>query len=388
MFSNCRAWAAITLMRSFRSMWTNTLVPRVVFLPYWSARIILSLVGLVTRLKLSRNRGERATKLCIECGIRGWELLEYKELYASACEYLGEENVQKVAISGDEDYVRQVRRILDSSQPTHYVFDPRTGAQRWWPALRDAFKIATLLCSRRIVPIVILTDLSVRLWRAEAAVVSARDGVVVNFLAPREVAAIFPHRRLIGPSLMPLSVATFEGLRTHAMYPRQATAIFTGSLYEPRTTTLNTIKEGLAERGFSFQIMGRQIGSPRISDREYWARLQAAAIVVTTAEQRTLEGFDWQWVPSVVYRFLEATACGALLVAPDVPGIRRFFTPGEHYVSFANTNEAVEQIVFYLSHEDERKRIALRGYERAQSLVYARVYWSSIDIGLGAQALT
>ena len=35
------------------------------------------------------------SELVISAGIRGWESIEFKELYASACEYLGDEAVFK-----------------------------------------------------------------------------------------------------------------------------------------------------------------------------------------------------------------------------------------------------------------------------------------------------
>jgi len=57
-----------------------------------------------------------------------------------------------------------------------------------------------LLLKHGVVPILFLTDLAVRSWRTQAAVVSACRGVVICFMSPRCVGPIFPHRRLLGPS--------------------------------------------------------------------------------------------------------------------------------------------------------------------------------------------
>ena len=166
------------------------------------------------------------------------------------------------------------------------------------------------------------------------------------------------------------------------------TAVFVGSLYEPRTTILREIGEGLAARGFTLEIKGRELGNPKSSDFDYWSRLSNAALVITTASQIAASGTDWTWFPQLVYRYIEVTACGTLLVAPEVPGIQRFFTPGEHFVSFTSPAHAVDVIAYYLSNEKERKIIAQRGKVRAQALIHARIFWTGIDIGLGKDSLT
>lgn len=368
----------------------HQLLPRVVFLPYWAALTVFSLLSLLRCLFGGSVRERRETKLMLEAGARGWELLEYKELLASACEYLGDERVTKIIIDKGSSYPRQVYAAFNKHRPSHYLYDPRTGSENWAYGLLQAFGIGLLCTWYRVTPIVLLTDLSIRSWRAQSAVVSARSGVVINYMVPRAIAPIFPHRRLIGPHLMPLSVATFEAisLSSNTNQNKPASVRFVGSLYEPRTTILNGIDQGLKERGYTLTLMGREFGSARCSDEEYWSRIQDAAIVVTTTEQIVGPRSDWSWNTQLVYRFLEATACGVLLVAPEVPGAQRFFTPGEHYVAFSSAAEAVDRIAWYLEHPEERKGIALAGHRRARALVESRFYWTSIDISLGRDSFT
>lgn len=369
----------------------NWFIPRLVFVPYWLMWLVLGMLSPVRWATVRRRTANRASTICMEAGARGWELIEFKELYASACEYLGSERIHKIVIDRDGDYVAQVKHAADHYQPTHYVYDARTGSQRWSTALWQSFRIAVIFYVRGITPICILTDLPMRTWRAQCAMVSARAGVVTSLMSPRRFGPIFPHGRVVAPVLMPFSAATLhlvDDIARQRAEPQPPTAVFVGSLYEPRTTILREIKDGLAARGLVLDMKGRELGTPKAAEADYWARLCNAALVVTTADQIAVAGTDWTWFPHLIYRYIEVTACGTLLVAQAVPGIERYFTPGEHFVAYTTPAQAVDVIAHYLTHAEERQRIAQCGRERARALIGARIYWTGIDIGLGKDALT
>jgi len=332
-----------------------------------------------------------AVTLCIEAGVKGWESIEFKELYETSCEYLGSDRVYKVQIRKDESYLRQVKVALDKARPSHYLYDTRTGSQKWYIGLWEAFNIGFLFHLHGVIPIVLLAHLSARTWRAQSAIVSAKRGTVLGWVSAKEVAPIFPHSRLVAPCLMPLSETTMAFLdklfeRRPKNLPRKA--LFVGSLYEPRTTILREIAEELESHGFTLDIRGREMGSSRLPDLDYWSMLSHELIIITTADQMYSSNEDWRWIKHMVYRYLEVMASGALLVAPDVPGVRRYFVPGEHFVSFTSPAHAGEVIEYYLVNEAERAKIAQKGRSRAQALVAARSFWVGVDIGLGKDSLT
>lgn len=366
------------------------LLPRVVFLPYLVARIVLFFTSVAHRLSACQLSGSANTTLCIQAGVRGWESIEFKELYQSACEYMQPENVDKLIIHPDVGYLKQVELALASKRITHYLYDPRTGSQDFWLGLWQSLMVAIYLQKYNVIPVVLLTDLSVRAWRSQSAVVSAQRGIVICFMSVKFIGKIFPHRRLLGPCLMPFSVQTKEML--DALIGRRpksssAKALFVGSLYEPRTAQLEEIRSSLARRGLLLEIKGRTIGSARYPDSEYWASLCFSDIVVTTAGQMTQKGTDWTDIPHLVYRYLEVLASGALLVAPDVPSVRRYFTPGEHFISFNSPNNAAAVIFYYLMNPAERLKIAGQGKARADALIAARSFWGLVDSALGADSL-
>lgn len=66
-------------------------------------------------------------------------------------------------------------------------------------------------------------------------------------------------------------------------------------------------------------------------------------------------------------RLFESCGAGVLQIADDRPGVSRWFTVGEHLVTYHDPAELRDLTAYYLSHEDERERIAAAG----QAHVYA-----------------
>jgi hypothetical protein len=376
-----------------KKFYKNKLLPRVIYIPYFIAVPMFWFVHALGKFNKIYNNTSNIKKpmLCIEAGVRGWDIIEYKELYQSAIEYLGEKSVIKIEINQNLPYLLQIKNEIIKSKPTHYAYSPRTGGQNWITGLRDAVGVMLLLAWFRVVPIVFLTDLPIRLWRTQSAIVTIKKGLVVSLMAPNLVKSIFPHNRIIGPYLMPFSnntLRSFEEIRKTNRYPRCLNTLFTGSLYEPRTTTLNLIKSGLEKRGFKFDIKGRELGGSRVIDEEYWWRLISAPIVVTTADQIPQNGADWPWLPHFVYRYSEVLACGTLLLAPEIPGVIRYFSPGVHYVVINGVDDAINKIIYYTLNEKERNDIASCGKSRMEELVKSNSFWIGIDIALGKDSIT
>ena len=371
-----------------RRLWRDGVLPRVIFVPFAFAWLLLALIALLRRLFFWRERAP--TRLVIEAGVLGWRSIEFKELYLCACEYLGAERVVQLAVDKERSYLRQVRAALDDKRPTHYIYDPRTGDPRWYVGLWQSLRVGMMCQASGIVPITLLADFSHRVFRMQAAVATAHRGVVISFLSSRHGGPIFPHRRILAPSLMPLSQATLDLLDEMrlARPPEQPTkAMFLGSLYEPRTTILKEIGERLQARGLTLEIKGRVAGGPRIPDSEYWVGLAHSGIIVTTSDQIDLAINDWKWIHHMTYRYLEAIVSGSLLIAPEVPGVGRYFRPGQHFAPFTTPAEAAEVIEYYLRNEPERRALAECGRKRAYELVSARSFWMCVDAALGPDSL-
>jgi hypothetical protein len=336
------------------------------------------------------------TSIClgIEAGRNGWGSIEFKELYRSAVEYFGEDGVIKISVDRSISYSSQLRKAVSERQFTHYFCDPRTFDDRPLVSILQAIYVALSFTRLGIVPIVYLTDFSLRRHRAIAATVSAVSGVVVAFASPKFIRPIFPHVRIIGPSLMPLSsnlVSYLYALRSRLFADNQTVnrVVFVGSIYEPRKTFLEGFCNSLEIDGFSVLVVGRKSGGPRVSDDDYWSLLCGSQIVISTSEQSNeiLYDMDSQGIPQLVYRYLEAMAAGSLLLANPVHGITRYFRPGIDFVCYRTLEEATSAAKFYLSNPLEAERIRSNGHRRANELISSNMFWALIDSSLGADSI-
>jgi len=339
------------------------------------------------RALISRYRPKDAgSNLCIEAGIKGWETISIGELFKSACEHIGTERVHQIKIDKEKSYINQFKEALENYSPNYYLYDPRTGDQNWVAGLWQAIQVAIILYWRRITPIASLTDIGVRLWRTQGCIVTTKTGVAICYSAKSDVQKIFPHSRLIAPNFHAFSQKTMK-YSSAKINEKRSGVLFIGSLYEPRTSILKTISEGLAERGITLELKCRPDGAPPLlTEEEYWTSLCNAAIVIALPDQARESIRDWAWIPHFVFRYTETIAAGALLVAPMITGMERYFDPNKHFVSFNSPSHAVDVIEYYMKNEDERKQLAEQGRLRVQTLVNAKTFWMNIDIALGKDA--
>lgn len=371
-----------TLRRGKLSIWA-----RLPYLCYVLARITIVFVRMGGLLS-TRQRQKAGPRLLLESGLRGWESIFMHEVRQSAQEYLENEGVVLYSsISREKPYLPQVSLALRSQHPTHMFFDPRTLNSRLVLSTFQAMGLACLLAYYRVTPIVFLTDFSSRNWRNQAAIVSAVRGVVVTCVSPRALAGIFPHRRTLGPVLMPISQTTFNSLtlRRHTASSRLAPRVgFVGLGYSPRIEWLKELQKLLEIEGVAFEI---RTDKSTTANEEYWSRLLDLDIVVTTVTQMPMDCYDRLDEPQLVFRYAEAIAAGAILVAPHVEGVERGLSPGQHFVCYSSLRECAQQIVKVLSDHGAYVEIREAGRQRLEALIKSRTFWSSIDASLGSDAL-
>ena len=138
-------------------LYRKHILPRLNYIPFIFTRILLEVFNLFTFYKFQKH-SKRKSLLCIESGVRGWELIEYKELFYSAIEFLGNESVEKVEIISNQNYILQVKNAIKLHNPTHYFYDARTGSQNFFTGLIQSFRIAFIFQNNGIIPICLLTD--------------------------------------------------------------------------------------------------------------------------------------------------------------------------------------------------------------------------------------
>jgi spore maturation protein CgeB len=63
-------------------------------------------------------------------------------------------------------------------------------------------------------------------------------------------------------------------------------------------------------------------------------------------------------------RNFEVPGCGGFLLTERVPYLDRYFEPGREIGVYEGTDELVEQVAYWLSHDDERAAVTEAGYQR------------------------
>ena len=64
-------------------------------------------------------------------------------------------------------------------------------------------------------------------------------------------------------------------------------------------------------------------------------------------------------------KVFEYTMCGSFALCEYAPGLEHFFEAGKEIDIFHDKEELLEKVKYYLVHEEEREKIAQKGYERA-----------------------
>jgi hypothetical protein len=369
---------------------TGGVVPTVSsFLFLWMSRILVTVVAIlvypIARLTQPRTPVPRKSRhLLIGAGVKGWELIEYQEIFASAREYLGVSNVSRLSFSGRQPVLVEFHEGLRELRPSHYYFDPRSGSQRPLTGLWEALVIGFLLERYRVTPICAVTDFPLRRWRLQAALVSARSGVVTSLMSPAIAGPWFPHSRIVGPMPFPLSVATLRALQERKGRKQEKwrglrdTVVFVGMLHEPRKTVIENIKSGLAKHDIPMEIIGRMPGGSRITDDDYWGILSNARLVVSTSSQMSTNGTELIDRNHFIYRFIETTAAGTALAIGAVEGSEHLLQPDVDYIAYSSVDEAVAKIASAWHSPTFLTDIAQSGSDQANAIIKGEAYWGAL----------
>lgn len=366
-----------------KRIWRDRLLPRAIiplFWVYWLALVPARLLG----RKARRQNRSRPPVVAIESGIVGWTHVYFEELWGSAADYFGSENLRRQIIDRDLPYWPQFRVNQQRDTPTLVILDVRTPGQTWAKALIESFQVSWFLTRHGVTPIVVLTDAYFRRHRWQSAVLTAFHGGVVTFTSNSIVGRIFPHRRIRGPLFMPISQERISQLREHKRryieqrQPDDPLVIqFIGSMYPPRDEFLKVVQARLRDQGIELRINGNKSST---SNDEYWRALVESDIIVTTTLQGPTRNFmDWIWVRQAVFRYAETMAAGTTLVAQCVDGGFPYFTDGHDYLEFEGVDQAVDSVSKLVHDPEFRTQIAAQGHATESSYVGNSQFWSELQ---------
>lgn len=353
---------------------------------YFVTKFLLFFLVQLVRAFGSKSSESNVSVLAIESGTKGWGLIEYEELLASAEDFFESKNIVKVTIESSKTYLSTVKMALMNERITHYFFDPRTGSQNAFLSLIQTFLLAVMLARRGVIPIARLTDIPVIRWRFQCILLTSFNGVCVSLMSPKSIGGRIPHGRIVGPALMALSKGRLRKLISEkrkinpTANPR---VVFVGAMYEPRASFIFELTKELCDRNIEIELITRKLGDQRSASEFYWDRLVTADIIFTTAFQLHGRGMERIDEPHLVYRYTEACAAGALLIAQDVDGLERFLLSGSDFLSYKSVTDAANEIEKAYKDKDLLRDIASNGTDAITKQVMGDAYWLNIHKALG-----
>jgi hypothetical protein len=106
--------------------------------------------------------------------------------------------------------------------------------------------------------------------------------------------------------------------------------------------------------------------SERFNTNDFYRRYLPQEVGEIYSQSRLV--FNTSIAGDVTMRVFEGTACGAMLLTDTVSnGLAELFDIGREIVVYENDTDLLENVSYYLAHEDERSQIAQAGYERTQA---------------------
>lgn len=320
-------------------------------------------------------------KVGIESGIFGWQTVFLQELRESLMEQIKDESkIMSVIIDRSKNYLLQVIPALWKTEYSDFIFDVRTGSQAQFQGLIESFVVGTVCTIRKIEPIVILTDASTRLHRFQAIIITALKGHIVTFLDPEVMKPLFPHNRVNGPQIMPISK------RTMSRYSNTSTISetdfleikFQGFLYPKRLEFFDNLIENLRNRESCIKI---NLTSKKSEEADlYWQRLSSQKIIVTTTFQHDdgITIFDRHDINQLVFRISEGLAMGCLVFVMRTPGSEKCFTSGHDFIEFCDFDDLADKLIYYSENCHEANQIARQGRETYFQHIESGFFWKKI----------
>ncbi len=81
------------------------------------------------------------------------------------------------------------------------------------------------------------------------------------------------------------------------------------------------------------------------------------------------------------YRLFDLPANGVMQISDGGEYLEQFFAVGEEVVSYRDASELIDKVRYYLSHDEERERIALNGFKRVRKdYKISELLWKAGDL--------
>jgi spore maturation protein CgeB len=143
--------------------------------------------------------------------------------------------------------------------------------------------------------------------------------------------------------------------------------VFVGLHYGDRSQLINQ----LLAAGLDVHVWGKGWDGKLSDPSKYHGFASSSDLVRLMNEARIVLNFTkdpyLQTTTQVKARIFETAGCGTFQLMEHVDGLERLFPVATDELTFRDSAELLQKVIYFLEHADERERIALAMYERAVS---------------------
>ncbi|MBA4494333.1 DUF3880 domain-containing protein [Paenactinomyces guangxiensis] len=159
----------------------------------------------------------------------------------------------------------------------------------------------------------------------------------------------------------------------------QSDICFIGSGYWNRVYLIDALASYLSEKSViisgiwwdrlrNFMLLKDKIRLNKWMKPEETARYYNGAKIVVNLHRSHNDSYNRNseniQAVSINNRTFEISSCGAFQLTDVRQDLSEFYTPGVEIESFTSINEFIQKVDYYLRNDNERKKIALRGFQR------------------------
>lgn len=139
-----------------------------------------------------------------------------------------------------------------------------------------------------------------------------------------------------------------------------------------RDEALQTVADACERNGWRFALFGHGWERHPSLARFAGGLLSHAEMIRAYHESRIVLNPGWTAdagdpAPQTKLRHFEVPGCGAFQLTNENPELAELFEPGREVVFYRSNTDLADKLAHYLTHDDERRQIAARGYARAHA---------------------
>jgi spore maturation protein CgeB len=139
---------------------------------------------------------------------------------------------------------------------------------------------------------------------------------------------------------------------------------FVGSRYGNRAEWI----AGLRQKGIAVACFGHGWESGPVAAEAIPQIMRSSVISLNFGDsERIMEGLRLSRSRQIKARIFEVPGCGGFLMTEPADDLDRYYTPDREVATFGGLDDLAHKIGHYLTHTDERDRIARAGHARTRS---------------------